>query len=60
VGWNSSNRFINNILLVLPMQIDLLKETSNKLSKASKLLGVKDKDIVDRAVVVYLDSIKKC
>lgn|GEM_PF-3396341 len=42
------------------MQIDLLKETSNKLSKASKLLGVKDKDIVDRAVVVYLDSIKKC
>ena len=60
MGWNSSNRFINNILLVLPMQIDLLKETSNKLSKASKLLGVKDKDIVDRAVVVYLDSIKKC
>lgn len=41
------------------MQLELPKETSEKLLKASKVLGIKDKEIVDRAIVVYLDSIGK-
>lgn len=41
------------------MQIELPKETSKKLTQASKALGIKDKELVDRAVVVYLDSIEK-
>ena len=41
------------------MQIELAKETSNKLLKASKILGIKNKEIVDRAIVVYLDSLEK-
>ena len=41
------------------MQIELQKETSQKLSRASKALGIKDKELADRAIIVYLDSIKK-
>jgi len=41
------------------MQIELLKETSSKLAKASKVLGIKDKDLVDRAIIVYLDNMEK-
>ncbi len=52
-------RFIKSIFLTLRMQIELPKETSSKLSKASKVLGIEDKEIVDRAIIVYLDSIEK-
>ena len=41
------------------MQIELPKETTRKLNKASKILGLKDKQIVDRAILVYLDNIEK-
>ena len=41
------------------MQIEIEKETSKRIERVSKLLGVKKQDIVDRAITVYLDSISK-
>jgi len=41
------------------MQIEIPKDTSEKVNKASKLLGVKKQEIIDRAILVYLDSISK-
>ena len=41
------------------MQIELPKDTSEKVSKASKLLGIRNQELVDRALVVYLDNLSK-
>ena len=41
------------------MQIELPKETANKLSMASKALGINDKELAGRAILLYLDNIEK-
>ncbi|MEK6862232.1 MAG: hypothetical protein AABY07_09795 [Nanoarchaeota archaeon] len=41
------------------MQIELQKDTSQKIEKASKILGIKEKELIDRALLLYLDSISK-
>ena len=41
------------------MEIELSKETEKKLNKVSSVLGVGDKDIVNRAILFYLDTISK-
>jgi len=41
------------------MQIEIPKDTSKKIDKASKLLGIKDKKLIDRAILLYLDNISK-
>lgn len=41
------------------MQIELPKETSSKLLKASKALGIGNKELIDRAIIVYLDNITR-
>jgi len=41
------------------MQIEIPKETSEKITRASELLGIKNKDLVDRAISVYLDNLSK-
>lgn len=40
------------------MQLELPKETTEKITEASKILGMKSQDIIDRAVLVYLDNIR--
>lgn len=41
------------------MEVEIAKETSEELKEASKLLGINQKELVDRAIVTYIDSIKK-
>lgn len=41
------------------MQIEIPKDTSKKISKTAELLGIKKQELVDRAVLLYLDSISK-
>ena len=41
------------------MEIELSRDTKSKLNKVSSILGVKDKDVVNRAVLFYLDTISK-
>ena len=39
------------------MQLELAKDTSQKIKKASELLGIKQHDVIDRAISLYLDNI---
>ncbi|MBI2107817.1 hypothetical protein HYT54_01710 [Candidatus Woesearchaeota archaeon] len=41
------------------MQIEIQKDTSRKIEETAKLLGLKREDLVDRAVMVYIDGISK-
>ena len=41
------------------MEIKLEKKTSENVKKASTLLGIKQQDVVDRALQLYLDNISK-
>lgn len=41
------------------MQIEIQKETSEKLEKTARLLGLKKNELADKALLLYLDSISK-
>ena len=41
------------------MEIELSKSMVKKLNKVSSVFGVKDRDIVNRAILFYLDTISK-
>ena len=41
------------------MQIELPKDISKKVEEASKRLGIKKQQLVDKAVLLYLDNISK-
>ena len=41
------------------MEIQIHKEMDKKLKKASDILGFKKQEIVDRALLFYLDTIQK-
>ena len=38
------------------MEIEISKDTSKKVNRASKTLGMNEKELIDRAILVYLDS----
>lgn len=41
------------------MQINIPKETKKKVEAASKTLGFREDEIINRAVLLYLDNIEK-
>lgn len=41
------------------MQIEIPKETSKKVEEASKTLGLEEKELVNRALLIYLDNLQK-
>jgi hypothetical protein len=41
------------------MEIELSKDMMKKLSNVSSVLGVKNKDVIGRALLFYLDTISK-
>ncbi|MBI2542088.1 hypothetical protein HYV80_05250 [Candidatus Woesearchaeota archaeon] len=41
------------------MEIELSRDMKGKLSRVSSILGVKDKDLVNRAILFYIDTISK-
>mgnify|MGYP001600816816 CR=1 FL=1 len=41
------------------MEIEVPKDTTEKISKASKILGIKREELVDRAVLLYLDTMSR-
>lgn len=41
------------------MEIQIPKETDKRLKRASEILGFKKQEIVDRALLFYLDTIQK-
>ena len=43
----------------MKMQIEIPKDTSKKVEKISKILGIEKKQLVDRAILLYLDNISK-
>ena len=52
-------KYINKAILKRSMQIELPADTSEKVKKASDFLGIEKKELVDRAILVYLDDVKK-
>lgn len=41
------------------MQIQISKDINQKIKEASRILGLEEQKIVDRAILLYLDNIKK-
>ena len=41
------------------MQIEIAKDTSKKVDKVSKLLGIGESQLVESAILLYLDKISK-
>ena len=41
------------------MQIEIAKDTSKKVDKVSKLLGIGERQLVESAILLYLDKISK-
>lgn len=41
------------------MQVEIQKDTSKKVSRISQLLGIKRQELIDRAILLYLDNIGK-
>jgi len=41
------------------MEIQISKDSSKKINEASKALGIEQNELVDRAILLYLDSISK-
>lgn len=41
------------------MEIEIQKDTSEKVGKASELLGIGKEEIIDRALLLYLDNLSK-
>ena len=41
------------------MEVELSKEIVKKINKVSSILGLRNKDIVNRALLFYLDTISK-
>jgi hypothetical protein len=41
------------------MDVDLPEDTSEEIDRASDFLGIDRKALVDRAILFYLDAIKK-
>jgi hypothetical protein len=41
------------------MQIEMQKDTSEKVDKMSELLGVKKEEFVERSILLYLDNVTK-
>lgn len=41
------------------MEVDIAKDTSIKIEKASQLTGISRQEIIDRALLLYLDSMSK-
>ncbi len=41
------------------MQIQISKGINKKIKKASRILGIEEEEIVDRAILLYLDNIEK-
>jgi hypothetical protein len=41
------------------MQIEISRDTSKKVNDVSRLLGIRNKKLIDRALLFYLDSIQK-
>ena len=41
------------------MSIQISKGINKKIKEASKILGLEEEEIVDRAILLYLDNIEK-
>ena len=41
------------------MQVEIAKDTSKKVDKVSKLLGIGESQLVESAILLYLDKISK-
>ena len=41
------------------MQIEIAKDTSKKVDQVSRLLGIGESQLIDRAILLYLDKISK-
>ena len=41
------------------MEIELSKDITKKLSKVSSILGVRNEEVVNKALLFYLDTISK-
>jgi len=41
------------------MQIEIPSDTSKKVKEVSKLLGIKKQQLIDKAILLYLDNISK-
>ena len=41
------------------MQIEIPKDISKKIDRIAELLGIKREQLVDRAILVYLDNMSK-
>ena len=45
--------------IIRKMQIEIPSDTSKKVKEVSKLLGIKKQQLIDKAILLYLDNISK-
>ena len=41
------------------MQVQISKDVDKKIKEASRILGLEEEEIIDRAILLYLDNIQK-
>lgn len=41
------------------MQIEIPEDTLEKVNKVSDLLGIKEKELIERAILLFLDNMSK-
>jgi hypothetical protein len=41
------------------MEVEISEDVSKKVNEASRILGIGEQEIVDRALLVYLDNMNK-
>ncbi len=51
--------YIKIIVLYRDMQLEINKETSTKIAEVSDILGIKKAELVERAILIYLDNLSK-
>ncbi len=52
-------KYYKKRVIQMAMQIEIQKDASERLSKASKAIGVTKEEIVQRALCHYLDALRK-
>ncbi len=56
-----SVKYINmgELLTMVTMEVELSTETSQKIHEVSELTGISQTQLVDRALLLYLDNLEK-
>ncbi len=55
----STDKYINPRAILIPMEVAIQEDTSGRIDEASQVLGIEKDELIDRAILSYLDSLEK-